>query len=37
MGSTVVLIFQSKDFKFTIQNGEKVKLGQEIGTFNRNN
>eukprot|EP01117_Protostelium_nocturnum_P003567 TRINITY_DN1471_c0_g1_i1.p1 TRINITY_DN1471_c0_g1~~TRINITY_DN1471_c0_g1_i1.p1 ORF type:complete len:382 (+),score=140.55 TRINITY_DN1471_c0_g1_i1:92-1237(+) len=31
LGSTVVLIFESENFEFTVQSGDKVKLGQLLG------
>lgn len=34
LGSTVVLVFEApSNFKFTLEHGQKVKMGQAIGTF----
>ena len=38
LGSTVVLIFEAPDnFEFTVQPYEKIKMGQNIGTFRNDN
>jgi phosphatidylserine decarboxylase len=31
LGSTVVLIFESPEFEWTIQPGQKIKLNETIG------
>lgn len=31
LGSTVVLVFESPTFAFSVKNGDKVQLGQMIG------
>ncbi|XP_031630880.1 phosphatidylserine decarboxylase proenzyme, mitochondrial [Contarinia nasturtii] len=37
MGSTVVMIFEApKQFKFSISNGQKVKLGEPLGCIKEN-
>jgi len=33
LGSTVVLIFEAKDFNFTVKPGEKVQMGQKLGEW----
>jgi len=33
LGSTVVLIFEADNFEFTVQPGDKVKMGQQIGNW----
>ena len=35
MGSTVVLIFQSPGFEFSVKSGDKLKLGQELGVITK--
>ncbi|GAB5589850.1 phosphatidylserine decarboxylase 1 [Umbelopsis nana] len=38
LGSTVVLVFEApSNFKFTLEQGQKVKMGQTIGTFTDEN
>jgi phosphatidylserine decarboxylase len=36
LGSTVVLIFESPEFEWTIQPGQKIKLNETIGRVKNN-
>jgi len=35
LGSTVVLIFESPEFVFTVQPNQRIKLGEKLGVLKR--
>ncbi len=37
LGSTIVLVFEAKDFEFAVKPGDKVQMGQRIGVARQKN